>query len=62
MLEVSVSNCMLVEQAPTAKQLRAELSSSSYIQQVLKLHAKGRLGFRKHLVQRRDAGVPRGQV
>jgi hypothetical protein len=63
MLDVSVGNCVRIEQAPPARLLRAQLSYPAarvYIQQILKLHAElHQVPNRNRQVERRDAGVPR---
>ena len=74
LLDVSVENCMLVEQAPPSKMLRTLQSSFSdaraslhqadknnYFQHVLKLHEKlhGNGPTRIRRVERRDAGASR---
>ena len=75
LLDISVEDCMLVEQAPPSKQLRRLLPSASdvsarsleagrnpYLHDVLKLHAKlhGDGKPRIRQAQRRDAGILRG--
>ncbi len=75
LLDVSVENCMLVEQAPPSKMLRTLQSSFSdsraslyqavkpnYFQQISTLHAKlhGNVSTRIRRAERRDAGAPRG--
>ena len=74
MLETSVSDCMRVEQAPTAEELRVASGTaasattasaavaSAYIQEVSKWHKKLHGGVRPtrtRVVQRRDAGEAR---
>jgi len=74
LLDTSVEDCMLVEQAPPSKLLREALSKpatgasvrpakeNAYLDNILKLHARlHRVGpTRIRLAKRRDAGVPRG--
>ena len=75
MLDISVEECMLVEQAPPSKLLRRLLPSASdvsarlreagrnpYLNNVLKLHAKLHGGVQTRIrgAQRRDAGILRG--
>ena len=64
LLDVSVENCMLVEQAPPSKMLREwadACKNTSYFQRCTRLHRKlcGEVATRKRVAQRRDAGVPR---
>jgi len=67
LLEASVENCVLVEQAPPSKMLGTWQSSDQadenkkYLQHVLKLHTKlhGNAPTRMRHAERRDAGVPR---
>ena len=67
LLDLTVENCMLVEQAPPSKMLRALPSSgpsadnNKYVSRVLKLHAKlqGETQKRIRRLQRRDAGSTR---
>jgi len=63
LLDVSVENCMLVEQAPPSKMLRTlqHADKNNYIQHVLKLHENlhGNGPTRIRRAERRDAGTPR---
>ena len=65
LLDTTVEECMLVEQAPPSKMLRALLNqqdnASNYLVRVSKLHAKlqGKARRRIHVRPRRDAGSSR---
>ena len=59
-LDVSVEDCMIVEQAPPSQMLRRP-DGDYYLDDVLKLHAKLHCNVKPRIrqAQRRDAGVPR---
>ena len=62
LLDITVENCMIVEQAPPSKTLlQDETLRATYLHRVLKVHRilHGSGGKRRRLTQRRDAGVPR---
>ena len=62
LLDITIEQCVMVEQAPPSKMLQQDESmKNAYCQQVLKLHGKlhGTCGKRRRLTERRDVGISR---